>query len=114
MRGTLHYMDPKCVHMMLDLCAKKTLTGFAKRRDFLGISDTHAERALEIMERELRGGKSLTRTELNKTLEENSIPMQTQWMYHLACYAATRGLICFGPPTTKEETFVLLDEWVTK
>lgn len=25
MRGTLHYMDPKHVHWMLDLCASKTL-----------------------------------------------------------------------------------------
>lgn len=40
--------------------------------------------------------------------------MQTQWTYHLACYAATSGLICFGPPTQKEETFVLLEEWVPK
>ena len=40
--------------------------------------------------------------------------MQTQRVYHLACYAATRKLICFGPPTEKEETFVLLDEWVKK
>lgn len=38
--------------------------------------------------------------------------MQTQRIYHLACYAATRKLICFGPPTEKEETFVLLDERV--
>ena len=64
MRGTLHYMAPSHVHMMLDLCAKKTLTGFAKRREFLGISDTHAELALDIMDRELRGGKSLSRSEL--------------------------------------------------
>lgn len=40
--------------------------------------------------------------------------MQTQRVYHLACYAATRKVICFGPPTEKEETFVLLDEWVKK
>ena len=112
MRGTLHYMDPRHLKWMTSLCASKTLSGFPKRRAFLGISDTHAERALEIMDRELRGGKVLTRTELGKTLEAHGIPMQTQWTYHLACYAATRGLICFGPPTDKEETFVLLDEWV--
>ncbi|MBP7885004.1 winged helix DNA-binding domain-containing protein [Patescibacteria group bacterium] len=40
--------------------------------------------------------------------------MQTQRVYHLCCYAATRKLICFGPPTDKEETFVLLDERVAK
>lgn len=64
------------------------------------------------MDQVLRGGKSLTRTELSKALEENGIPMQTQWMYHLSCYAGTLGLICFGPPTEKEETFVLTDEWI--
>lgn len=39
---------------------------------------------------------------------------ETQRTYHLACYAATRKLICFGPPDDKEETFVLLDERVQK
>ena len=40
--------------------------------------------------------------------------MQSQWAYHLACYAATCGIICFGPPTDTEEIFVLLDEWVPR
>ena len=70
MRGTLHYMDPSNAHWMLALCASKTLPGFVKRREFLSITDGHAEKALEIMERELRGGKSLTRSALGKTLEE--------------------------------------------
>lgn len=113
MRGTLHYMAPENVHRMLDLCASKTLSSFAKRREFLWISDKHAEQALQIMTNALRGWKSLTRTQLWQTLQDGWIPMQTQWVYHLACYAATRKLICFGPPTEKEETFVLLDERVT-
>ncbi len=64
------------------------------------------------MHKVLRGGKALTRTELGLALAAGGIPMQTQWVYHLACYAATKKLICFGPPTDKEETFVLLDEWI--
>lgn len=110
MRGTLHYMAPQYVHWMLDLCASKTLSWFAKRREFLGISDAHAEKALEIMDSVLRGGKALTRTHLGVALSDGWIPMQTQRVYHLTCYAATRKLICFWPPTEKEETFVLLDE----
>lgn len=112
MRGTLHYVDPRHVRWLLDLCASKTLSGFAKRREFLGISDAYAEKALETMDLALRGGKSLSRSGLTAALKEAGIPMQTQWTYHLACYAATRGLICFGPPTEKEETFVLLEEWI--
>lgn len=114
MRGTLHYMNPEHVHWMLDLCASKTLSGFAKRREFLGITDKHAEKALAIIEKSLKWGRSLTRTELGEVLKKWGIPMQTQRVYHLACYAATKWLICFGPPTEKEETFVLLDDRVKK
>lgn len=114
MRGTLHYMNPEHVHWMLDLCASKTLSGFVKRREFLWISDKYAEKALVVIEKSLKWGHSLTRTELGEVLQKWGIPMQTQWTYHLACYAATKWLICFGPPTDKEETFVLLDEWVKK
>lgn len=64
------------------------------------------------MDSALRGGRYLTRTQLGETLKDKGIPMETQRVYHLACYAATRKLICFGPPTEKEETFVLLDERV--
>lgn len=111
MRGTLHYTDPRNVRWLLELCASKTLSGFAKRRTMLGISDTHAERALALMQKGLRG-KTLTRAELGALLKKGGIPMQTQWVYHLACYAATRGLICFGAPDGHDDTFVLLDEWV--
>lgn len=112
MRGTLHYMAPEYVHWMFDLCAAKTLTGFAKRRAFLGITDEHAERALVLLSAALKGGKSLARSEIAQLFSDGGIPMQTQRVYHLTCYAATKKLICFGPPTDKEETFVLLDEWV--
>lgn len=110
MRGTLHYLAPERVHWMLDLCASKTLSGFAKRREFLGITDVYAQQALELMSKALRWWKCLTRTQMGQMLQDGWIPMQTQRVYHLACYAATRKLICFGPPTDKEETFVLLDE----
>jgi len=113
MRGTLHYMDPGKVKWMLKLCASKTLPGFKKRREFLGISDSHAEKALDIMQKSMLGGKILTREELGQVLKENGTPVVGQWVYHLACYAATRGIICFGPPTDNgKDTFVLLDEWV--
>ena len=54
MRGTLHYMAPEYVHCMLDLCASKTLPSFIKRREFLGITDKDADKALELMERALK------------------------------------------------------------
>ena len=112
MRGTLHYMAPEYVHWMLDVCAAKTLSWFTSRREFLGMSWAHAERALILIKSTLKGGKVMTRKEITEMLIKKWIPMQTQWTYHLLCYAATSKVICFGPPNEKEDTFVLLDEWV--
>lgn len=112
MRGTLHYVDPKKVRWLLSLCASKTLPGFARRRALLGISDAHAAQALAVMKKDLRGGKALSREELGARLAKSGIPMKSQWTYHLACYAATRGVICFGPQSDAGETFVLLDDWI--
>ncbi|EKE30304.1 MAG: hypothetical protein ACD_2C00012G0001 [uncultured bacterium (gcode 4)] len=114
MRWTIHFVNPKNIHWMLELCASKTLPWFAKRRAFLWISDKDAEKALSVMRERLHWWRALTRKELWNVLKESWIMMQTQWTYHLACYAATRWLICFWPPTDKEETFVLLDEWAPK
>jgi hypothetical protein len=42
-------IDPQLAHAFLDVCASKTLKGFAKRREYLGISDEDAEKALDII-----------------------------------------------------------------
>lgn len=100
---------------MLKLCASKTLNGFKKRREYLGISDTQAEKALQIFEKELKGWKAISRSDIKKLFEDWWIPMQKQWVYHFTCYAGTLWLICFGPPSENgEDTFVLVDEWIPK
>lgn len=110
MRGTLHYMNPRHVKWMLSLCASKTLPHFTRYRNYLWISDQDTEMSLKVIEQNLTGWHALTRKELKKILIENGIPIE--WTNLLSHYAATRWLICFWPPTDKEETFVLLDEWV--
>jgi hypothetical protein len=45
-------------------------------------------------------------------LENAGISTDGQRGYHLVWYAAQTGLICFGPMEGKQQTFVLLDEWV--
>jgi hypothetical protein len=45
-------------------------------------------------------------------LEEAGIATTGQRGYHLLWYMAQAGLICLGPMENKEQTFVLLDEWV--
>lgn len=45
-------------------------------------------------------------------LEEDGISTKNQRGYHLLWYIAMSGLICLGPREGKQQTFVLLDEWV--
>ncbi len=115
MRGTLHYMDPAHVRWMLKLCASKTLHGFVKRREYLWISDEHAELALQVFQKEMTGRKIVPRDQIKGLLEAWWVPMEQKRVYHLTCYAGTRGVLCFGPPDEKgNDTFVLLDEWIPK
>jgi hypothetical protein len=47
-----------------------------------------------------------------KVLEEAGISTEKQRGYHILWYASQDCLICLGPMQDKQQTFVLLDEWV--
>jgi hypothetical protein len=47
-----------------------------------------------------------------RVLEEAGIGTENQRGYHILWYVAQSGLICLGPMQGKQQTFVLLDEWV--
>ena len=49
MRGTIHFVPPQDAHWMLDLMGTRALAGAAKRREFLGLSDEVADRAVEVL-----------------------------------------------------------------
>jgi hypothetical protein len=54
----------------------------------------------------------MTRDEMYQALERAKISPAGQRGYHLLWRNAQEGLICFGAPRGKHQTFVLLDEWV--
>ena len=60
----------------------------------------------------LAGGGRLTRAECLATLTDGGIDIGGQLGYHLLWYASQRGVTCIAPQLGKEQTFVLLDEWV--
>ena len=66
------------------------------------------------MKNALTGGKILTRSQIKQLLTDANLCQDGQRVYHLTCYAGTLGIICFGPPIEKENTFVFLDEWIPK
>ncbi|MEV4350696.1 winged helix DNA-binding domain-containing protein [Actinoplanes sp. NPDC049596] len=112
MRGTVHFVPPEDVHWMLELMGSRALAGAAKRRETIGLSEADAENAVEILGTALAGGGRLTRAQCLEKISENGVDAGGQRGYHLLWYAAQRGVTVIGPHIGKEQSFVLLDEWV--
>ncbi|GAB1640373.1 winged helix DNA-binding domain-containing protein [Krasilnikovia sp. MM14-A1259] len=112
MRGTVHLVPPADAHWMLDLMGVRALAGAAKRRAFLGLDDHTAERSVDVLGAALAGGGRLTRAQCLAALAEGGVEVSGQLGYHLLWYASQRGVTCIAPNIGKEQTFVLLDEWV--
>lgn len=109
-RGTIHTVATEDAGRIVKLCAAKTLSGFKKRRAYLGMSDEIAELALDTLRRVLNGNKALPRDQIAQHFSEAGIVMQTGWNYHLLCYAGSLGLIVQWPIIDGEPAFVLYDK----
>jgi len=112
MRGTVHLVPPADAHWMLDLMGVRALAGAAKRRETIGLSERTADLGVEVLAAALAGGGRLTRAECLTALAEGGVELSGQMGYHLLWYASQRGVTCIAPNVGKEQTFVLLDEWV--
>jgi hypothetical protein len=112
MRGTVHFVPAVDTHWMLDLMGVRMLAGAEKRRQTLGIDERTADRAVELLGTALAGGGRMTRAECLATLTDGGVEVTGQRGYHLLWYAAQRGVTAIAPHVGKEQTFVLLDDWV--
>ncbi|MEV8503493.1 winged helix DNA-binding domain-containing protein [Actinoplanes sp. NPDC051475] len=112
MRGTVHLVPPADAHWMLELMGVRALAGAAKRRETIGLSEQTADRGVEVLAEALAGGKRLTRAGCLAALAAGGVELSGQMGYHLLWYASQRGVTCIAPHIGKEQTFVLLDEWV--
>ena len=111
MRGTVHLVPPRDARWMLDLMGARALQGAAGRRTYLGLSDTDANRAVDVLGSTLAGGGRLTRAQCLEALTAAGISTAGQLGYHLLWYASQCGVTCMAPNLGKEQTFVLLDDW---
>jgi uncharacterized protein YcaQ len=114
MRGTVHLVPPRDAHWMLELMAVRQSAGFARQRALLGLDDATAAKALDVLGAALADGQRLSRAEVLATLNSAGIHTDGQRGYHLIVYASTQGVICVAPHVGTEQTFALLDTWVTE
>ena len=113
MRGTLHLTAPEDLGWMLRLTAPRLIRGARLRREQLGLSEAHIERAREGAVGALAGGRVLSRDGIQQLWTEQGIETTGQRGYHLLWSLSQTGTLVFGPVDGKQQTFTLLDEWVT-
>ncbi len=112
MRGTLHFVASQDVRWLLALLTPRVIAHSAGRYRQLGLDEATFGRSKEVFAKALQGGQQLTRDDMLHALAQAGIATTGQRGYHLLGRAAQDGLICFGVPRGKQQTFVLLDEWV--
>ncbi|MFF0467658.1 winged helix DNA-binding domain-containing protein [Micromonospora zamorensis] len=111
MRGTVHLVPPADARWMLELTGVRSLAGAATRRAQLGLTETDADRAVDVLGSAMAGGGRLTRAQCLAALRAAGVGTDGQRGYHLLWYASVRGVTCVAPNLGTEQTFALLDEW---
>jgi hypothetical protein len=114
MRGTLHFVPAADVRWMLGLLTPRVIAGTAARVRQLELDDATFAKAERALVRALQAGQQLTRDDILLTLEQAKISTAGGRGYHILFRLAMQGLICYGPRVGKQQTFVLLDEWLLR
>jgi hypothetical protein len=112
MRGTIHFVAATDARWILERCAPRRLAGGAARLRQLELDERTLERCATLLHKMLEGEKVLSRAVILDGLARAGIDPQGQRGYHILWHLAQTGLICFGPRQGKEQTFVLLEEWI--
>ena len=112
MRGTLHFVGANDAKWMTALLAPRMVVRAAARLRQLGLDAKLIAKARRIVEKHLAGGKQLARGDIYALFERAKIPTVDSRGLHLLWHLAHDLVICFGPRTGKQPTFVLLDEWL--
>jgi len=112
MRGTLHAVPAEDAPWMVRLLAPRVVARDKRRQQQLELDAQTVARCERLIESALREQKRMTRAELMELLEQAGIHTKQQRGYYILWMLAQTGLICMGPLEGKQQTFVLLGEWV--
>lgn len=112
LRGTLHVIPAQDARWMLTVSAPRTLRAARGRMAQLELDEAIIDRCVALFRDALGGGKRLTRPAMMTLLADAGITPTGQRGYHILWQTAQAGVICLGPLEGRQQTFVLLDEWV--
>lgn len=115
MRGTIHYASAADVKWIVRLLGNRVNKKYRRYYEQVGLTPAVFAIGQQVLHATLAGGIQATRKELYRAFEEAGIaePSKRGRGSFILQYWAQEGLICFGPYRGKQQTFVLLDEWIT-
>lgn len=113
LRGTLHLVSAADIKWLLALLSPKLLTRFAPLYREAGLDESTVTQSYEAIASALEGGKQLTRAELFADLAQVGLSMEGRRGSLLLNRAGYEGLICLGAKCGKQDTYTLLDEWMS-
>lgn len=112
MRGTLHLVAAEDARWMLSLLTPRVVASLAGRHQQLELRPADFLRARKAFEKTLRDGGTLTREEMYGVLAAARVRPDGQRGIHVLQKLSMDQVLCFGPRRGKQQTFVLLDEWI--
>lgn len=112
MRGTLHFLAASDARWMIELLAPRAAASAVNRLRAMGIDEPVLASARRALIASLEGGRSLTRPEAYRVLEHARIRTAGQRGLMILWRLAHDGLVCFGARAGKQQTLVLLEEWL--
>jgi hypothetical protein len=114
MRGTIHLVDAADLRWLVRLTGPAVARKFRTRWRHLGLTDDVADKTLDALPDILADGPA-TRREIRDRLVARGIVVDSpdpQAYAHVIVHASTAGLICRGPDRGRDNTFVLIDDWL--
>lgn len=112
LRPTWHFVHPADLRWLLELTRDRVhmINGFMYRQE--GLDRALRDQADAVLIDVLRGGRSLTRSELAAALKDASIVAERFRLAYLLMSAELDGIVCSGPRRGTEHTYSLVEERV--
>ena len=115
MRGTLHVCAADDIRWMLDVLGPVANRLGRSRRVSIGLDDATCTRGIAVIRGALAHGPMARRALRDRLVSAGVLSEPVgQSLIHLLFHAATLGVICCGPRMGRDDSFVLLDDWVAQ
>jgi hypothetical protein len=114
MRGTLHLIASDDVGVILPLVGPVLAPLGRRRLAQLGLDDDASNRGVRIIKGALSSNGPMTREQVGESLRRRMREkFDEQAVVHLLGRAALEGVVCRGPNSGRQETYVLLSDWIS-